>query len=291
MQHYRLIGYIESPIVTNWSKYQLHYKDKLLKIGISKFDCGNDLFRPYNTFAIKKDYGKISVNNRPYVFNCFMGYIHLDIVGEENDLNEILSVTQLGKFRNEGMGMIHWFKWFKFTENRFDEIKVNKPQKVYLKKLNMDDIEEQDYKLLTACLIHDLVYIKNKHNSKLWGYGISIKEDEIAFIVYNHHNKIKHPLIKRLQIADQKASMITRQKESSIKNYLYSPIRKGYEDLVDLQMFKKIKGEIEERLTDFRKLYDYIWNCKELDYLVEAQNYPQSSLRKHLLLTTQFALG
>lgn len=44
-------------------------------------------------------------------------------------------------------------------------------------------------------------------------------------------------------------------------------------------------------LDNFVELYEFIWNCKELDYLVESQEYPKSSLKQHLLLTVQLALG
>ena len=292
MEHIRLIGKIETQIVSNWANYKLHYQNKIIKIGMSKFNCKDDLFKPYKTNAIKKDYGKISRNNRPYPFHCFMGYIHLDFLGTKKDLNKIMEISQLGKYKNEGMGKIEWKESYVFKENNFDEITIKIPKKISLRKLNLNDIAEQDYPFLTACLIHDLVHIKNKHPNKLWGLPDTlIKDNNVYFIVCNHHNKIKHPLIKRLQEADRKASIIARKKEREIKSSIYNPIRKSYEDKVNSQMFQKIQKEIEDRINNFPKLYEYIWNCKELDYLVEAQNYPETSLRKHLLLTTQFAVG
>ena len=136
-----------------------------------------------------------------------------------------------------------------------------------------------------------MVYIKGKHPNKLFSLtDLKIEDEEISFIVYNHHNKIKHSLIKRLQKADQIATMITRKIDRKIKSSVYNPIRKSYDGKADLQTFQKIKEEIEKRLNNFPLLYEYIWNCKELDYLVEAQNYPDTSLRKHLLLTVQFTI-
>jgi len=290
MQGIRLVGKIETPIVTNWSNYRMHYKDKVINVAISKYDCKYNLSKPYSTYAIKKDYGKISRNNRPYIFNCYMGFVHLDFVGTEEDLKELLEINQLGKYKNEGMGKIEWLKWYNFEKDDFNKISINRPKKISLKKLNLKEIQETDYKFLTACLVHDLVRIKSKHPSKLFGFDLKIEDEEIGFIVYNHHNKIKHPLVKRLQKADQKAIMITRKKDREIKSSVYTPIRKGYNDEVNLQIFQKIKKEIEERLDNFPLLYEYIWNCKELDYLVEAQNYPDTSLRKHLLLTVQFSI-
>lgn len=291
-KHIRLIGKIKTPIVSNWSKYRWHYKNKLIKIAISKFNCKDDLIKPYESYAIKKDYGKISRKGRPYQFNCFMGFIHLDFLGDKEDLIELTEIKQLGRYKNEGMGEINWVGWNIFNENKFDEIDINKPKKIKLKKLNLNDIPEKDYKLITACLIHDLVRIEKKHPNKLWGLNdLIINDSDINFIVFNHHTKIKHPLIKRLQKADQKASIISRQKERKIKAYTYNPIRKGYEDLIDLQTTHTIKEGIETRLDNFTELYDYIWNCKELDFFVESQNYPNSSLKKHLLLTAQFAVG
>jgi len=289
MQGIRLVGRIETPIVTNWSNYKLHYKDKVINVAISKYNCENNLSKPYSTYAIKKDYGKISRNDRPYIFNCYMGFVHLDFVGTEDDLKELIEINQLGKYKNEGMGKIEWLKWYNFDKDNL--INIDRPKKISLKKLNLNEVQETDYKFLTACLIHDLVHIKGKHPNKMFGLtDLEIEDEDISFIVYNHHNKIKHPLVKRLQKADQKATMITRKRDREIKSSVYNPIRKSYEDKVDLQMFQKIKKEIEEKLDNFPSLYEYIWNCKELDCLVEAQNYPDSSLRKHLLLTVQFSI-
>ena len=287
-KHIRIIGKLETPIIS-----KKNYKLNDWKIAICSKSYLTDLLRPYESYSKPRFYGKNksflengTESSRPFNFIAHMGFIHLDFESDnpEKDIHRICEIKQLGKFKNEGMGRIRWENYHLFEKNDFDKIKI-KQRKVYLKKLNIQEIPEEMYYLLTAGLIHDLVNIPNKHPSKLGNVIINIKDKDINWLVHNHHNKINNTQLKILQRADRLASILQRKHMQPVQ----TQIGYGKEPLENKEI-REIVGEIEKRQDNFPELYEYIYSEKRLDNFVEDQKYGLTSLRKHLLLTVHLIL-
>lgn len=287
-KHIRIIGKLETPIVS-----KKNYKIKDWKISICSQPYLSDLLKPYESYSKPRFYGKSksflengTESSRPFNFIAHMGFVHLDFESNnpKEDILEVCKIIQLGKFKNEGMGKIRWEKYKIFEENNFDKI-IIKEKKIYLKKLNIKEIPEEMYLLLTAGLVHDLVYIPNKHPSKLGNIIINIEDKDVNWLVQNHHNKIKNTQLKILQKADRLASIMQRKHIQPIQ----TQIGYGKEPLENKEI-KEIANEIEKRQNNFPELYKYIYLEKRLDNFVEDQKYGLTSLRKHLLLTVQLML-
>jgi hypothetical protein len=55
--------------------------------------------------------------------------------------------------------------------------------------------------------------------------------------------------------------------------------------------FEQLKKEIEKRQNSAFKLYQFIWQSKELKRIVESMNFGKNSLRNHLLLMVNLAIN
>lgn len=286
MQHIRLLGKIETPIVS-----KKNYKLGNFKIAIASKDYLEDVNRPYESYSKPRFYGKCKSylkngeeSSRPFNFMCHMGFIHLDFLGDKKDILEIAKTKQFGRFKNEGMGRVRWEKYKVFDHNQFDTIKLE-IEDIKLKKINLKEIPEEMYPLLTAGLIHDFVLIPKKHPSKLGNFSINIKDENVDWLVENHHAKTKNLQLRRLQKADRLASIINRKHMQPVK----SQFGFGKRVLDKKEIFEVVEN-VESRLNNFEELYEYIWKEERLDNFVESQKFGLSSLRKHLLLTVQLML-
>ena len=126
--------------------------------------------------------------------------------------------------------------------------------------------------LLRYALLHDFVHTP-KHKSKIY---VEIQVEVIQELK-KHHEKTKNKLIKTFQKYDRIAASMTRKIRSPRKNrYTWEAQSK-----VD---FIQLKKEIEKVENNIWRLYQYIYESKELRYLNESLNHGHSSLQYHLLL-------
>ena len=134
------------------------------------------------------------------------------------------------------------------------------------------DLEAQ--KLLRYALLHDFVN-NHRHKSKIYVEPFFENNQNLA----KHHDfKPEKDLIQKFQRYDRKAAMISRKIRSPRTNrYRWSAIGKIN--------FRNLANELEEvSKNSVWKLYEYVYQSKELDSLNESFQYGHSSLRYHLIL-------
>jgi len=286
MEHIRLIGKTITPIV---QKKMFKKRDEVvneIKITISR-KYFTEILKPYDYYSITDTYGKMSYPNRPFPYDSHKGYVYFDFLSEKpkEDIKYILDkYSQIGHYKSEGMGRIEWLEYKIFDDTTtYDEIST-KIKRFKLSKSIPKDIDESKHQLLIAGLLHDFVRTE-KHPSKLRGFEIEIENDDIRWLVENHHIKSKNHNLKKLRYADGIASIMRDRKEFLTSDYA----RRGF-PLILTKDLNEIKEEIEKRQNNFYELYDYIYNCEKLDWLVADQKSPNSSLREHLLLTCQILI-
>lgn len=112
-----------------------------------------------------------------------------------------------------------------------------------------------------------------KHKSKIY---VEIQVEDIQELK-NHHEPTQNKLINTFQKYDRIAASMTRKVRSPRKNrYTWEAQRR-----VD---FNQLKQEIEKVENNIWRLYQYIYESKELQALNESLNHGHSSLQYHLLL-------
>ena len=95
----------------------------------------------------------------------------------------------------------------------------------------------------------------------------------------HHDNKQNSSLVQRFQLYDRIASSITRKNKSPRLNR-YNWKAKATQK-IDFQLLAQ---QIAEVSNNPWKLYEYIYNSKELELLNESFEYGHTSLRRHLLI-------
>jgi len=101
----------------------------------------------------------------------------------------------------------------------------------------------------------------------------------------NHHNgdERNNQLLPLIKYYDGLAAYITRKKQFKRTN------RYDWEN--GEINFKRLAKELELRQDSVTKLYNYIYNSKELTRIVEAMNYGKNNLRNHILLMVNLAIN
>ena len=95
-----------------------------------------------------------------------------------------------------------------------------------------------------------------------------------------HHDKIGDPVIKIFQKYDHLAAIVTRNIRSPRTN------RYNWASTSNID-FEKLAREIKEVAEkSIGKLYEYIYQSKELRQLNESLQHGHTSLRDHLLIIT-----
>lgn len=218
----------------------------------------------------------------PYSFICYLGniqieYKHTSITKLKRKLNELLRITNIGKYQRDGLGQIQWVRG-KVEKNPSYIPKIKLKRKLRIRKglpLNLTPVQQE---LLRYALLHDFFHT-SIHQSKIY---VEPPFDDENFIerLRSHHEKVYDPLISIFQVYDQWAAMITRKIRSPVTSR-YNWQAKKMRKKID---FNKLAHEIKEVSTNIWKLYRYIHNSKELQYLTESMNHGHNSLRNHLLV-------
>lgn len=233
-------------------------------------------------------FGKLRKGERkePDIWRAYKGFVRVTTVdGNETrakeTLTHYLSKDYLGQRTTEGFGKVEWLY---FKEEHYKKITTNtKGKKFTIRKGLGPNYHKELQKLLITLMLHDFVKTE-KHPSKIFR-EITIIDEEIREACLYHHNgeERKNELLPLVKYYDQLAAYMSR------KSRMKTTTRYDYENgKID---FEQLAKEIEERQGSAYKLYNYIYQSKELRRIVESMTYRGKSLRSHLLLMVNLAVG
>ncbi len=221
----------------------------------------------------------------PTTMKAFRGFVRVTYVDNNKErgkekIKQILAIDNLGTKRNLGYGQIQWknYKVEPYQKNH------SLPKKKFkIRKGLGPNYPERLQKILIALMLHDFVHTE-KHLSKIY-QQITIEDEEIREACLNHHKKTwsDNQLLPVIKYYDNYAALIRRKiPMQTISRYDHD---NGSID------FKKLVKEIEERQHSAYKLYNYIYQSKELERIVESMVYAKNSLKQHLLLMVNLAIN
>lgn len=194
-------------------------------------------------------------------------------------IRDILSITQIGQLKADGYGKLQWL-----DGNHCDRPpkRWNKPKYRIRKELSWQ-LPSHVKELIRYGMLHDLVANKN-HESKIY-IDIPVSDAYKAFLSDHHKNASKSELISAFQLYDREAASLTRRhKDPRFNRYNWKWVSKTYRDPDSHLDLHQLSVEIEQVVNNVKKLYAYVYDSKELGYLVESMNFGHSSLREHLLV-------
>lgn len=211
----------------------------------------------------------------PYSFQCYLGSIELHFrcsnkVKIKQKLRDLLQIKAIGRFFSEGMGLVQWIKGN--IHSNYEPTHTKHKRKLRIRKGLPHNLTKDIKKLLRYALLHDFVNTP-KHKSKIY---IEPNLDGIAYL-RNHHDKTDDSFIQLFQKYDHLAAIITRKIRSPRTN------RYNWSSNSNIN-FEKLVKEIKEVASNTWKLYDYIYQSKELEQLNESLQHGHTSLRNHLLV-------
>ncbi len=219
----------------------------------------------------------------PYSFICYLGTIKLQYTNRsfmklQRKIFKLLKITQIGKYQNEGLGLIQWIK-ARILNNRSYLDTKNYPKKLRIRKGLPLKLTKGQQELLQYALLHDFFHT-TKHHSKIY-VEPPLKDEKLVNRLRSHHDQTDDPLIKTFQYYDQLAARITRK--------IHSPIigRYNWQAKRELKKldFKKLAQKITEvKQQNIWNLYRFIYESKELRLLTESMNHGHTALRNHLLV-------
>ncbi|MHA1125681.1 MAG: hypothetical protein ACTSQX_08650 [Candidatus Heimdallarchaeota archaeon] len=237
--------------------------------------------RPRRSYVGKLVKGE---RNAPNTLKAFRGFVKVTCVdGNEESgkekIKRVLVLDNLGTKRNQGYGRIQWTN---YKTELYERETITPKKKFKIRKGFGPNYPERLQKLLIALMLHDFVHTE-KHPSKIY-QQITIENEEIREACLNHHKKKSNnelqPIIKYY---DNYAALIRRKiPMQTISRYDHD------NGTID---FQKLVQEIEERQHSAYKLYNYIYQSKELERVVESMGYAKNSLRNHLLLMVNLAIN
>ncbi|MFW9916548.1 MAG: hypothetical protein ACFFGZ_13155 [Candidatus Thorarchaeota archaeon] len=259
-----LEGEILTPIITK--------KREFLMQG-----CKARILQPRRRYFNKINSGKPMF---PYSYVCYLGKIELrrrvsSKKAAKRKLRELLEIEAIGKYTSEGMGLVKWLSGRlesigQGNRSRYLKVKIRKGLPRFL------SIDVQ--KLIQMALLHDFFHT-SKHKSKIY-VEPQLEDSDLVKLLREHHNKTDDPLIHQLQRYDSLAAIRTRQVRSPRTNrYNWTS-----QNQVDFQnLANKI---IKANKQGVWKLYKFIYENSELEELNESLQHGHSSLKNHILLTT-----
>ena len=267
-------------------KHGLVLKGKLLtpivtkKINFKIDGCKASIINPKRRYYTKINTSKPSY---PYSFICYLGNLKVSIENQSKatmrrKLTKLLQMTNIGKFRNDGLGQIQWIEGY-IRDNGSKEVIIPRRSKLRIRKGLPLDLTEKQQDLLKYAVLHDFFHT-TKHQSKIYSEP-PLKDQKLVERLRKHHEKTNDPLIRKFQYYDRLAASITRKIRSPIiSRYNWQAKRKLQK--ID---FKKLAKEIQEVTeTNIWNLYRYIYENKELKLLNESMNHEHTKLRNHLVV-------
>ncbi|MFX0090149.1 MAG: hypothetical protein ACFFBD_00180 [Candidatus Hodarchaeota archaeon] len=164
-------------------------------------------------------------------------------------MSELLQIKAIGRFKSEGMGKINWLKGKIVQHN---QINNNPKRKLRIRKGLPHNLPKELQKLIRYGLLHDFVNT-SKHKSKIYVEPDLTDLEDLR----RHHDQTEDKLIRLFQKYDRISAIITRKVRSPRTNR-YNWSSTGTID------FEKLDKEISEMSNNIWKLYEYIYNSKEL---------------------------
>lgn len=213
----------------------------------------------------------------PFSFIAWLGKIELryrckSIQKAKTKLLELLKIESIGRFDKEGLGRIEWLNGKIKGKGKQPNKRFFTPVKI--RKGLPHNINLETQKLLRYALLHDFVN-NDRHKSKIY---VEPNFENVHNLAKHHDKQPGNSLIQKFQRFDCQAAIISRKIRSPRTNrYRWSAIGKIN--------FRNLANELEEvSKKSIWKLYEYIYESKELESLSESLQYGHSSLRYHLLL-------
>ncbi|MFQ5976835.1 MAG: hypothetical protein ACE5OZ_01735 [Candidatus Heimdallarchaeota archaeon] len=259
-----LEGQIISPIVTRQPRFAIK-------------GCRATIRKPRRRW-----YGKITTGKPmfPYALICYLGVIELRYSCKAREqakrkLQQLLKIDQMGRYQSEGLGKIQWVR------GRILEIPEKAPRRwprIQVRKGLPVELPYPVRELIRYALLHDFVHTE-KHRSKIY---VEVPLDDPFYVEWlkQHHAEKPERFLQVFQKYDRRAATITRR--------IRSPIRSRYNwKAAETEInFEKLAAEIKNHATHVWKLYEVIYESKELALLNESLDFGHSSLKNHLLLIT-----
>ena len=218
----------------------------------------------------------------PYSFICYLGKIELryscsNVTKAKQKLHELLNIKSIGRFSSEGLGLIQWLggKVDLSISKLMQNEKQNYHRKLKIRKGLPHNIPIQFQKLIQYALLHDFHHA-SRHKSKIY-IEPQIEDSNLVQLLKKHHEKTNDPMIMKFQKYDHIAASMTRKYRSPRTNRYNWYSRENIN-------FNKLAKEIKEVYNNIWRLYNYIYNSKELGKLNESLEHGHTSLKKHLLI-------
>ena len=137
-------------------------------------------------------------------------------------------------------------------------------RKIKIRKGLPDQLSPSVQKLIQYALLRDF-YHTSRHKSKIY-VEPELEDIELMEALGLHHEKTDDPLIQKFQHYDRLAAQITRKFRSPRTNRYNWYTTKTID-------FSKLADEIAEVAKHPWKLYEYIYQNKELMLLTESLQY------------------
>ncbi|MFX0063221.1 MAG: hypothetical protein ACFFC7_13680 [Candidatus Hermodarchaeota archaeon] len=259
-----LQGQIITPIITKRTTFHLE-------------GCRFTITRPRRRYINKITAG---VRMYPYSFIGYVGEIEARYTCSskakaKRKLDSLITIKQIGQLRSEGMGQVKWLE----AKIEQGDYKPRRPtRKIKIRKGLPHNLPESLQKLVKYSILHDF-YNTGKHRSKIY-VEPELDDTSLVELLRQHHEQTKNPMIQTFQHYDRRAAIITRKVKSPRPNrYNW----KG-KDTIDFEKLAKEIKEVAEKSV--WKLYEYVYQSKELNRLTESMEHGHSSLRRHLILIT-----
>ncbi|MFQ5979053.1 MAG: hypothetical protein ACE5OZ_13080 [Candidatus Heimdallarchaeota archaeon] len=243
----------------------------------------------------KTAYSKITVgaHRPPSVFYGYEGTVQIrrrcsTETGALTLLNYFLQITKLGRFKNEGMGLIDWQRtwiedYHKPQGKRKRNPKIRIRQNLPKGKPAHGGLSEGIQRLLLYYLLHDF-FKTAKHPSKIF-QEIDLDDLDLMEVLRKSHDKVKpdDPFLQTMTRYDQLAAMLGRKRYAPVNDRYNFQAQQNRKRLPDrAQLAREISQVVNEKSV--YELYRYIYESEELDWLVETRECGYSSLRTHLLI-------
>ncbi|HUU77604.1 MAG TPA: hypothetical protein VMX55_04610 [candidate division Zixibacteria bacterium] len=239
--------------------------------------------KPLRTYVGKLTKGERKTPTKQLAYRGFVRVTTIDRNEERGRKNILKYLLRdfLGEKTTEGYGKIQWVNYRE--EEYLQEEQEQKRKKLKLRKGLGPNYPKELQRLLIALMLHDFVKTE-RHPSKIFK-EITIEDEEIREACLNHHNgeESKNDLLPIVKYYDHLASHITRKKP--FKTLTRFDCQNG-----DIK-FEELAKEIEQKQNSAYKLYNYIYNSRELTRIVESMTYGYNSLRNHLLLMVNLTIN
>ncbi|MFQ5980319.1 MAG: hypothetical protein ACE5OZ_19460, partial [Candidatus Heimdallarchaeota archaeon] len=217
----------------------------------------------------KTSYSKLTAgaHRPPTVFTAYEGTIQIrrkcsTPAGALDLLNYYFQITKLGRFKNEGMGVIEWQQpWIEDYQRAYGArkrlLKVRLRKELPKGEPAHGGLPESIKRLLLYFLLHDFFHTK-KHKSKIF-YELELEETGLMDVLRRSHDKDKpaDPLLRTMSRFDQFAAMLGRKRYAPVKGRYNIQAQQQNRRLADRQQLaREISQVVNER--SLNELYSYI---------------------------------